>query len=126
MTFDGLAERVADARQFAIKVLGDRPGVEVVELITSELAGNAVQHSHTGRPGGRFTLHLAAFGDRWRVRVDDDGGPNEPNLRADIEQDEAGRGLALIAALSSEWGVFGNQYARAVWAEILMPQEEAT
>ena len=37
---------------------------------------------------------------------------------------EAGRGLALVAALSHAWGVLGDQYSRAVWAEILFPVED--
>lgn len=125
MTFDGLAERVADARRLTIRSLGDRPGIEAVELVASELAGNAVKHSDSGLPGGCFTLHLAALGDRWQVRVDDAGGLQEPCIKhADTCADEAGRGLALVAALSSNWGVLGDQYARAVWAEIPMPQQE--
>lgn len=124
-SFPGSAECVADVRRFAFKALGDVPGIDVVELVASELATNAVQHSGSGRPGGRFTLHLAAFEDRWRVRVDDAGGLTEPCLQAvDVGWEEAGRGLALVAALSSDWGVVGDHYARAVWAEIPMPQEE--
>ena len=123
MTFDGLAQCVSDARRFAADALGDLPGVDVVELVTSELAGNAVQHSGSGQPGGKFTLHLAAFDDRWTVRVDDAGGPTEPLMRgAAAYEAEAGRGLALVAALSLNWGVVGDQYARAVWAEISRPQ----
>jgi two-component sensor histidine kinase len=126
-SFDGLAERVADARRFAFKSLGDVPGVELVELVASELAANAVRHSYSGQPGGQFTLHLAAFDGGWRVRVDDAGGPSEPHIRvADAGKDEAGRGLALVAALSSDWGVIGDHYARGVWAKISTPQDEAT
>lgn len=126
MTFDGLACHVSDARQFALKVVGDVPGADAVELVTSELAGNAVQHSRSGWLGGQFTLHLAAYDDRWCVRVDDDGGPTEPLVgQADPSSGEAGRGLALVAAMCSDWGVLGDHYARAVWAEIPRPRDEA-
>jgi two-component sensor histidine kinase len=126
MTFDGRAESVGDARRFVAKTFGDCPGSDLALLVASELAGNAVQHSRSGQPGGRFTLHLAAFEDRWRIRVDDGGGPAEPSVKAEADQDEAGRGLALVAALSADWGVLGDHYARAVWAEILKPPERAS
>ena len=122
-TFDGRAECVADVRRFTAKALGDNPGVDMVELVASELAGNAVQHSDSGQPGGRFTVQLAAFVDRWKVRIDDAGGMKEPRVRdADCDWDEAGRGLALVAVLASDWGVIGDHYTRAVWAEIMMPE----
>lgn len=124
-TFDGRAECVADVRRFTVKALGDSPGVELVELVASELAGNAVQHSDSGQPGGQFTVHLASFADRWKVRIDDAGGMTEPCVRdAEADRDEAGRGLALVAALSSHWGVVGDHYARAVWAEIPIPERD--
>lgn len=123
-SFPGRPECVADVRRFMVKSLGDRPGVDVVELVASELTTNAVQHSESGRPGGQFTVHLAAFADRWRIRVDDAGGVGEPLPRmGEPEDDEAGRGLALVEALSSSWGVMGDHYARAVWAEVPIPRE---
>lgn len=124
MSFDGIEECVADARHFAVKVLGDVPGVDLVELVASELASNAVQHSASGLPGGRFTLHVAELPDRWHVRVDDAGGADEPSVRdTDAEWDEAGRGLWLVSEVSSQWGVASADNARSVWAEILIPRE---
>src|SRR5262249_51157238 len=93
----------------------------------SELAGNAVVHTASGAPGGQFVVHLAAFADRWQVRVDDAGSPTEPHVVVDaIDEDtdwdhESGRGLAMVAAISRSWGVLGDRRARAVWAEIPYP-----
>jgi anti-sigma regulatory factor (Ser/Thr protein kinase) len=119
-SFQGLAESLSEVRRFTAAVLGDRPGVDLVVLAASELAGNAVLHSASGRPGGQFVVHLASFADRWQIRVDDEGGLGEPVLTEPGEEEpgEAGRGLALIAAVSRSWGVLGDHYARAVWAEI--------
>jgi anti-sigma regulatory factor (Ser/Thr protein kinase) len=125
-TFAGQPACVAEVRRFTAKMLDERPGADVVELVASELASNAVRHSESGRPGGYFTLHLAAFVDCWGVRVDDAGGPNEPQLHsAEADWDETGRGLMMVAALSHRWGVLGDQYGRAVWAEILTPEAAA-
>jgi len=133
-TFDGRPESASEVREFARKAIGDNEGADLVELVASELAGNAVRHSNSGEPGGQFTLHLAAFLNRWQVRVDDAGGLNVPHvcepkpiesiedLDAFGDEVEAGRGLALVAAISSRWGVLGDQTGRAVWVEILIPR----
>jgi hypothetical protein len=122
-SFQGLAENLSEVRRFTAAVLGDRPGVDLVVLAASELAGNAVLHTASGDPGGQFVVHVAAFADRWQIRVDDQGGRGEPVLDTSDEGDpaESGRGLALVAAVSRKWGVLGDHYARAVWAEIPHP-----
>jgi hypothetical protein len=108
-------------------VLGTAPGADLVVMAVSELAGNAIVHTASGEPGGQFVVHLAAFADRWQVRVDDEGSPNEPRVVVDLIDDdelgdsESGRGLAMVAAISKAWGVLGDRYARAVWAEIPYP-----
>jgi anti-sigma regulatory factor (Ser/Thr protein kinase) len=124
MTFPGEQQYLAEVRRFTSKMLGEKPGTDDVVLVASELAGNAIQHTDSGEPGGSFTLHLATFADHWTVRVDDAGGVSEPCVQLnDGFEDEAGRGLALVAAVSKSWGVLGDQYARAVWAEIPVPKE---
>ena len=128
--FEGLPEHLTEVREFTRFVAGDRDGADLVEMVASELAGNAIQHSESGGPGGKFTLQLAALQDRWQIRVIDEGGPKVPCMRglASIESaedldalgDEAerGRGLAMVSAVSSAWGVLGDQISRVVWAEI--------
>lgn len=116
--FAGRPECLVDVRRFTLAVLGDCDGAYTVALIADELAGNAVKHTASGAPGGEFVLCLARFGNRCRVRVDDQGGPSTPALRAPDEQDEAGRGLTIVAMLSARWGVDGGEHARSVWAEI--------
>ena len=126
-SFPGLAENLAEVRQFIQMVLGDAPGAELVVLAVSELAGNAIVHTASGAPGGQFVVHLAAFADRWQVRVDDAGSATEPHVVVDgmdAEDDwdaESGRGLAMVASISRKWGVLGDRDARAVWAEIPYP-----
>ncbi|MBS2545503.1 ATP-binding protein [Catenulispora sp. NL8] len=122
LTCPGHAEHLSDVRKFILKVLGDVPGVDVAELVASELAGNAIVHSASGGPGGSFTLHVEVLADRWLIRVDDAGGVTEPRVRcADSGKDESGRGLALVSAVSLEWGVVGGCDARSVWAAVPIP-----
>lgn len=132
-SFEGLPERLTAVREFTRRVAGDREGADVMEMVASELASNAIQHSGSGEPGGKFTLQVTDFPDRWQIRVIDEGGPTVPHIcelpSIDKAEDldhlgdeaEAGRGLAMVAAVSSTWGVIGDQTSRSVWAEILIP-----
>ena len=126
-SFPGLPEHLGEVRRFTQMVLGDAPGTELVVMAVSELAGNAIVHTASGAPGGQFVVHLAAFADRWKVRVDDQGSLSEPHVVVDpIAEDaewdsESGRGLAMVASISQKWGVIGGRCARAVWAEIPYP-----
>lgn len=134
-SFDGLPECVSEVREYTRKVVGDTQGADLVELIASELASNAIRHSHSGCPGGQFTLHLTELRNRWQVRVDDAGGTNVPHLRQpqpmlsveDLDrfddEVEGGRGMVLVAAVSTAWGVLGDETAHAVWAEIATPSD---
>lgn len=131
-TFEGVPEHLTTVRAFARLVVGDRDGADLMEMVLSELAGNAIQHSRSGEPGGQFTLQVLDLQDRWHIRVFDQGGPKVPRIReltpiespedldtlGDEAEAEAGRGLAMVAAVSSAWGVVGDRTSRAVWAEI--------
>ncbi|WP_194917593.1 ATP-binding protein [Catenulispora rubra] len=127
ITLPASRECVHEARVWTQHMLGESRGADDVVLVASELATNAIRHTASGLPGGTFTLHLAVFTDRWRVRVDDAGGATEPQVRSvDDCEDEAGRGLAMVAGLSSTWGVLGDRNARGVWAEIPIPAAVVT
>jgi hypothetical protein len=116
--FAGRPECLAEARSFTYAVLGRGDGAHIAALVADELAGNAIRHTASGRPGGEFVLRLARFGNRCRVRVDDQGGPTTPAVCAATDFEEAGRGLTIVASLSAQWGVEGDEHARSVWAEI--------
>ena len=116
--FAGRPECLVDARRFTLAMLGCSDGAHTVALVADELAGNAIKHTASGGPGGEFILRLARFGNRCRVRVDDQGGPTTPSVCAAADEDEAGRGLTIVAMLSACWGVDGGEAARSVWAEI--------
>ena len=109
-SFPGLAECLAEVRQFTRMVLGNAPGTDLVVLAVSELAGNAIVHTASGEPGGQFVVHLGTFADRWQVRVDDQGAPSDPRIvvagvpdadPCDGEADGAADGEAESRATSS-------------------------
>lgn len=121
MTFDGVPERLSDVRRCVLKIFGDVPGMDDVVLVVSELAANAIRHSVSGGPDGCFTLHMVEFTDAWHLRIEDMGGPNSPKTGNPDDDEEAGRGLPVVAALARAWGVVGDRSGRAVWAEVAFP-----
>ncbi|MFJ8790723.1 ATP-binding protein [Streptomyces sp. NPDC102462] len=85
-------------------------------LVTSELVTNAVTHSASERIACR--VHSAA--DRLRIEVEDQNRAAAlPAPRRPDPDDQSGRGLLLVEALSLDWGVTGtHRSARVVWAEL--------
>ncbi|MFC4885913.1 ATP-binding protein [Streptomyces beijiangensis] len=102
-------------------------GTDVPALVVAELAANAVAHCRA--PGRDFQLHLAVDPDRpalLRVELSDacaDRLP-PPHPRLPGGDDEGGRGLVLVAALSLGWGVADRPYGKTVWAEVLLGEPE--
>ena len=89
---------------------------DVTEVLTTELVSNVVRH--VGEP---MTLRALRQPASIRVEVDD------PSADAPVAQDpepfaESGRGLLLIAALASQWGVEQHAgHGKTVWFEIDVP-----
>ena len=117
-SFPGLVDQVGQARAFLTQVLGDFPLAADAVLIASELGANAVMHSASGKPGGRFTVRVEAYeGDYLWIEVEDQGG----HWTEHDSTEECGRGLHIVAALASEWGIEGDALARVVWARLNWP-----
>jgi hypothetical protein len=81
--------RVRERVRAALEGYGYGPeDIDIVELVCSEPATNAVRHGH--RPG--------------RLVEVSDASSRAPRPRAAGAEDENGRGLALVAALAKETG----------------------
>ncbi|GGY27786.1 hypothetical protein GCM10010326_21690 [Streptomyces xanthochromogenes] len=81
------------------------------------MATNAVTH---GVPAGRgYLLRLLGFEETVRVEVHDSGRRwRKPHGTETSHEATTGRGLLLVAALSSEWGVLPRTpLGKVVWAE---------
>lgn len=109
----------AAARRFVERTItrwGLDPLLDDALLVASELATNAVTHAGSSCRI-RLTLHDAA------VRIDViDSGVGTPEPRPSSDTEEHGRGLHLVAALSTAWGmevVPGE--GKVVWAELARP-----
>ncbi|GAB1821086.1 ATP-binding protein [Herbidospora sp. RD11066] len=119
-TFPGTAQQVARVRRFVALHLGDRREVDTAQLIVSELSANAVRHTNSGEPGGRFSVTLRIEGDELWMGVLDEGGRAEPEVCKADERAEGGRGLDLVDHLAETWGVHGDERSRTVWATVAL------
>ena len=118
-TYDPESAAVPAARRFvretlrSWQVLGCDDLLADAELLTSELVTNAVLHAETP-----VRVICRADGSEVEVSVlDRQPGrtiPGGPGRTADSHR-EAGRGLVMLAALSSSWGVTYAPAAKAVW-----------
>jgi anti-sigma regulatory factor (Ser/Thr protein kinase) len=79
--------------------------------VASELANNAVLH---GRTPYVVALHV---GEMLRIEVTD-AGPGVPMIRAAPRDGPNGRGLLIVAELSTRWGVEWDGDGKVVWAEL--------
>jgi anti-sigma regulatory factor (Ser/Thr protein kinase) len=85
---------------------------EVVDdavLLVSELVTNSVLHG-----GPPVVVAVDCDEDTLQVRVRD-GSPALPAPRNAAQGDENGRGLALVAEMSADWGVDTEQDGKHVW-----------
>jgi anti-sigma regulatory factor (Ser/Thr protein kinase) len=87
------------------------------DLIVSELVTNAVQASRAMR---QAAVRIYLVSDRAQVVVFVWDASLQPPWRADPgEDDESGRGLLLVEAVSGRWGHFGHDGGgKVVWAAL--------
>jgi anti-sigma regulatory factor (Ser/Thr protein kinase) len=107
-------ESVPAAREFVRDALSEhsRDLREVVELMTSELVTNSLQHAQTC-----FELTIDDAQRQIRVEVRDSGG-GRPVPRSPAPTERTGRGLRIVEALSGEWGIEQCSSGKTVWFTI--------
>jgi serine/threonine-protein kinase RsbW len=120
--FPGSAEQVRHAREFAGFLLADLPGVDDVILVVSEFAANALRHTASSRPGGRFLLEVRRWRDGASVALTDEGSHKVPTVPEPDDMCECGRGLQTVRALATEWHWTGDCGGRTFIANFLTQQ----
>ncbi len=116
-TFTASLASAGAARRFVADTLNGagvaHEVVDVAELLTSEIVTNAVVHADcpavvgVDRHGGRVRIEVA------------DGAPGVPQLRHVPPDATAGRGLAIVDAFASRWGVEPCRAGgKIVWFEL--------
>jgi anti-sigma regulatory factor (Ser/Thr protein kinase) len=100
---------------------------DAAELVVSELVSNSVQATMDAGGWPRYgedglpVVHLRLASDRGRVRVEVwDSVPRAPAARHPRLDEEGGRGLALVEALSDRWAwtAVPGWHGKVVWAEL--------
>ena len=84
--------------------------VDVAVLLTSELVTNAIRHE----AGETITLTITCICGQLRVDVHDTSCTTPVIMDAQADA-EAGRGLMLVASLSTDWGVHRTRSGKAVY-----------
>ncbi|MFW6690372.1 ATP-binding protein [Streptomyces sp. MAR4 CNX-425] len=87
-------------------------------LVISELVTNAVRHARLAA----VIVRVSRVGPRRvRVAVVDLSRTPPTLIDADVD-DESGRGLATVAAVSTAWGVDTLPWGKRVWADLDVPE----
>jgi serine/threonine-protein kinase RsbW len=115
--FPGEKAQLAGVRRWIGELLPRCDAREVVALVASELSTNAIRHTASGRPGGRFGVTVTWTAESVLIEVDDAGGPSVPKVIEDADG-ENGRGLQLVLNLSSSLSVYGDEEGRLMRADI--------
>ena len=114
--FEPSAECAAQARHFLRSALDSLtvadPPLETTILLASELVTNAFLHAGT-EIVVRYSVHPTV------VRVDVTDRNTRWPFAADAPSDAtAGRGLAIVGALATRWGVDAVKHGKSVWFEL--------
>jgi anti-sigma regulatory factor (Ser/Thr protein kinase) len=87
-------------------------------LIIDELVTNAYNAMSGRAAGARIYFSLRLFPDRLLIEVIDTSRQHPTLTPPDDASAENGRGLAIVNALSDEWGYFWHQARKVVYATL--------
>jgi anti-sigma regulatory factor (Ser/Thr protein kinase) len=93
---------------------------DVAVLLTSELVTNAISHETSGN----VTLAITCSPDQLRVDVHDTSRSLPMVIEAAVDA-ETGRGLMLVATLSTEWGFYRTPAGKAVYFTLAFQPDRA-
>lgn len=85
------------------------------QLVISELVTNGFRHGRQRQ----ITLRLLIYPDLLVLEVDD-GSPERPQLRSACPDAVNGRGLLLVSALATSWGV--SEDGTRTWCVLKVPK----
>ena len=120
--FPGGEDQVRLARHWIEDLLPQCDPLADLVLLASELCTNAILHTRSGKPVGRFTVDVEWAPQAARVVIGDQGSPTAPAITAKTQDatlaDEHGRGLWLVDELADDWGTATHLGHRWVWVDI--------
>jgi DNA-binding NarL/FixJ family response regulator len=86
--------------------------IDDASLVVSELVGNAVEHARTASV---VVINRAEGGLRIEVTDHGDADPAPQSVAVEAER---GRGLMIVSALATAWGVQHGPESKSVWVEL--------
>ena len=95
--------------------------VEDAVLVLSEILSNAVRHARPLPESNRLRLRWHVDRDGVDIEVTDGGASTRPRILVHGRTNTTGRGLGIVAALTSEWGVAEQDATTTVWARLARP-----
>ena len=114
--FPAQPSAASDARRLVADTMRrwghERSLVVDAELVTTELAANAIVHARTP-----FRVSVHRYGPVVRIAVND-RAMVLPTLLGPDPARPTGRGVYLVSAISRRWGVEVTGDGKAVWAEL--------
>lgn len=104
-------ESVGEARHFVRARLSEWGASDTTEaeLLTTELATNALLHAATD-----FEVMVGTADETVTIELSD-GGPGDPVPRELTDTEQSGRGLHMVSTLSASWGVRPGGQGKVVW-----------
>lgn len=91
--------------------------LDTVNLLVSELVTNSVVHADSAAD-----IAVVLKPDAVRIEVSD-RGPVIPSVTDADEDATSGRGLAMVEALASSWGVTPGPGGKTIWFEVPRPDD---
>ncbi|MBL1087576.1 ATP-binding protein [Streptomyces actinomycinicus] len=110
--------------ELTLSAWGLEPLMDTAALLASEVLSNAVEHARdTEHDGAAPTLRLTVS-RRCGTLLVEVGDPDEhlPCMREAADDDENGRGMALLQALADKWGAESVQGGKKVWFTLRVPR----
>jgi anti-sigma regulatory factor (Ser/Thr protein kinase) len=128
LEFGSLPTAVGSARAHTRGILAEWGLVDLTEgaeVLVSELMTNALEASWRLDDRPPIALRLLASQDRLLIEAwDQDTGPCDLHPREPRSDEDHGRGLMVVDALSHSWGVRrASASHKVVWAELAVPDE---
>ncbi|MFD5776640.1 ATP-binding protein [Streptomyces fungicidicus] len=112
-------EEVAGLRRLVRTRLNDwglQEFSDSAQLCVSELVSNVITHVGRGTPAG---LTVSLRGARLRIELRDPDARALPALVEARDDEENGRGMALVDALTDRWGVELHEDSKVTWCELV-------
>lgn len=101
-----------------VAIWGFEELTERLELLVSELAGNAVRHGH----GLSVNILVKVQAGTALLEVED-ASPAAPVVHEAGDDEECGRGLMLVGFLADDWGWRPTECGgKSVWASLAVPE----